>query len=52
MQKTVQYIRMKITISKNPFSLSEMFFVTGVLKDGIIVNGFCYTKKERTCLIT
>jgi len=39
---------MKTAILKNPFSLSEMFFATGALKDGIIVNGSCCTRRGRT----
>jgi hypothetical protein len=50
MQKTVQYIKMKIITSKNPFSLSEMFFATGGLKDGITANGFCCMKVAKMYL--
>lgn len=48
MLTSVQYIRMRITTLKNPFSLSEMYFATGAIKDGIIVNGFYCTKMGRT----
>jgi len=41
---------MKTAILKNPFSLSEMFFATGALKDGITVSAFCCTNKEKTYL--
>ena len=50
MQTIVLSIIMKIIISKSPFSLSEMFFATGALKDGITANGFYCTKEERLYL--